>query len=392
MLLLILVILLVWLASRGIYDKLKQDTFANDFMSYWSSARLLLAGSNPYLPEHLLALQQSIGWSSPEPIIMYSVPSTLTFILPFAIGNFIFSKLLWLLLMLGLMFLGAHWLWNLYGGAEDDRAWSILLLSTLTPVYFMIRSAQIVPLVLVGFAGFLYFQKNRKDFLAGICTALIAVKPHVAYLFWIVLLLWVLRERRWYIIMGVLGGNAIIAFVPLLFNHNVFFQYLDAMRDQNTTSFWATPTIGTWLRLFWGDEKHWLQYISLLFGLLWLLFHWRRKGSSWDWTQETPLLLMVSLMTSIYCWTHDYALLIVPMTQTAVFIVSNRDNRTLMFLIGFYIIMNIIAFIECAVDLGYHQHYFIWYPVFILVCYVTAARYRLAISLTASNSLPIPKA
>ena len=390
-LLLILVILLIFWASREICDKFAQDSFANDFMSYWSSARLLLSGSNPYVPAHVMALQKSVGWSCPEPIVMYSPPSTLTYILPFALGNYVISKMSWFLLMLGLIFLGTHWLWTLYGGENEDRFWSLLLLATFSPVYFTIRSAQIVPLVLIGFAGFLYFQKNRNDLLAGICTALIAIKPHVAYLFWIALLLWVLRERKWHILIGVVCGNAIVSLVPLLFNHEVFFQHWDAIRDQNTTTFWATPTLGTWLRLFWGGERHWLQYMSLLLGLSWFLFHWSRKGPSWNWLKETPLLLMVSLMTSIYCWIHDYALLLVPMIQSALLIVRNGKSGISMSLAGFYIIMNIVAFAESAVDQGDHQHYFIWYPLFILICYFTAARYGGATSLTSLNSESRPE-
>ena len=33
--------------------------------------------------------------------------------------------------------------------------------------------------------------------LAGVAAVLIAVKPHLAYLFWIALMLWSIRERRW---------------------------------------------------------------------------------------------------------------------------------------------------------------------------------------------------
>ena len=372
--LLILFILSLTCGSRAFYDRLAQEDVLTDFVAYWSSARLLLLSDNPYCSEHLQILQQSVGWSQPDPLVMYNPPSTLTYILPFTAGNYVTSKFLWLVFILGLTLWSAQCLWYLYGGAKEKRHWLLILLATFSPVYFMLGKGQIIPIVLIGLVGFLYFQEKRNDLLAGISiTTLITIKPHVAYLFCIILLLWLTRERRWHILTGAFIGNFMFFFVPLFFNQNLLTQYWEAMLNQRGAYLWATPTIGTYLRFFWGGDKYWLQYLPMLFGISWLFLHWLRRRSSWNWTQEMPMLLVISLMTNFYCWVNDYALMIATTIHPVTLIAGNRINKISLFLIGFYIFMNFIAFITYY-NLNLSEHYFIWYPLFILVFHSIAAK------------------
>jgi hypothetical protein len=47
-------------------------------------------------------------------------------------------------------------------------AW--LLTVTFVPSVFVLVIGQIAPLVLVGFAGFLYFERRGQNFTAGRCS------------------------------------------------------------------------------------------------------------------------------------------------------------------------------------------------------------------------------
>ena len=368
----LVLLLSLWTCIR-LYDLIERDFIGMDFAAYWSSVRLLLAGENPYSAERLESLQRSVGWSQEEPLIIYNPPSVLTYILPFSMGEYPIAKFLWMLIVnIVLTFACVHWLWGLYGGKDEHRLWSIILLGTFAPFYFMIAKGQIVPLVLVGLVGFLYFQKLEKDILAGIFIAFIAIKPHAVYLFLFVLLLWLIQERRWQILAGAVLGNFIAALVPVLFNPAVFSQYVEAMLNMQASFIWATPTLGTYFRLLWGGEKHWLQFAPIIFGMSWLFFHWYVRRESWNWNQEMPLLLLMSLMTSFYCWVNDYALLIIPMIQSVALIISCRKIKIQILFTTLYLLMNAMALIAYIRYQG--EYHFIWYPPSVLVCYSIAMK------------------
>ena len=53
------------------------------------------------------------------------------------------------------------------------------------------KLGQIVPFMLLGLVGFLYFVRRKQWWLAGMMTVFIAIKPHTLYLFWFAMLLWV---------------------------------------------------------------------------------------------------------------------------------------------------------------------------------------------------------
>jgi hypothetical protein len=64
------------------------------------------------------------------------------------------------------------------------------------------------------------------------------------------------------------------------------------------------------LRVFFGLERGWLQFVPLLVGLLGLgLWLWRRSGP-WRWQDTTPPLLLASALTTPYVWSYDQVVLL----------------------------------------------------------------------------------
>src|SRR5437763_628311 len=80
------------------------------------------------------------------------------------------------------------------------RLLALALACTFVPVYVAIIAGRISPLLLLGAVLFLTFVRRGNDLCAGAACALLAVKPHLAYLFWIAVLLWSIRERRWHVL------------------------------------------------------------------------------------------------------------------------------------------------------------------------------------------------
>ena len=51
--------------------------------------------------------------------------------------------------------------------------------------------------------------KNKRDFAAGVCLLPLTVKPQISYMAFILLLVWVIKERRWKVFTGFLSISII---------------------------------------------------------------------------------------------------------------------------------------------------------------------------------------
>ncbi len=298
----------------------------DDFVEYWAAGRLNLTGGNPYAPEQLRALQVEVGLSEDSAaIVMWNPPWTLTVVMPFGLLSYPTGRLLWLGLHFALILACADWAWRFYGGPVRRRWLAWIVAITFAPSLFVLNMGQIGTLILLGVVGFLYFSEKEQWWLAGASAALIAIKPHLLYLFWAALLLWALSRRRWPVLLGGgLTGLAATA-IPLAINPGVISQYLQALMSE-PPFYWASPTLGSVLRLLFGLDRHWLQFLPSVVGLVWFTLHWRTHRHTWNWRDQMPLLLLVSIVTTSYGWEFDQVVLLLAVMQAAVW-VFNHDRR-----------------------------------------------------------------
>jgi Glycosyltransferase family 87 len=296
-----------------------EPKYVRDFVEYWAASRLLLTGSNPYGPQELFELQRSVGWTDSIPLLMWNPPWTLSFILPFGLASFDVAQVLWLLLNTFIVLFCAKELWLVYGGLPTAyrRAWLVVL--TFAPAYLVLILGQIGPLILLGLVGFLLCARNKYWKWAGACTILVSIKPHLLYLFWIALVLWIFEKRQWQLMIGAMVSGFIAAAIPLLFSPSVYADYmqLNATAKLPTPYDWQTPTIGVAARLFFGGEKIWLQFVPCFIGISWLLFHWHKFKNHWEWTEQLPILIVASLATAAFAWSFDYIVLLPAIIQAA---------------------------------------------------------------------------
>jgi hypothetical protein len=279
-----------------------------DFLEYWGAARLLLHGGNPYDPVALLAVEQAVGWPSDSPIRMWNPPWTLGLVLPLTALPFRVATLVWFFLLV-LIILGCGLLLWRYFAPGDHRYWiGIVLALGFVPGISGLRYGQISPWLLLGVVGFLCAERAGHDILAGASLSLLMIKPHVAYLFWLAALWWILRNQRWRVLIGWLAALAAASGLALLLAPDVFANYLTALA--NPPLGWRTPTFGRWLRVFFGLELGWLQFLPSLLGVLGLvIWLWRRRGP-WRWQQLASPLLLASVVTTSYGWSHDQVVLL----------------------------------------------------------------------------------
>jgi hypothetical protein len=95
--------------------------------------------------------------------------------------------------------------------------------------------------------GFLRLVRREQYFKAGAMTLLIALKPHLLFLFWIFLLLWVLKTRRWVLVAGAASALIFGAGLPLLFYSDLISGYLGLVAKESIFHHVRRPGLFAWM-------------------------------------------------------------------------------------------------------------------------------------------------
>ena len=362
-----LLIIAICLLRYLCVSHIASDSRITDFISYWASGHLLLNGENPYSAESIMHVQQSVGWTKDEPLVMYNPPWTLTFILPFCAGDYFVAKFMWLIILLVILFICNHMLWTYYNGCEENRVLSLIAFGSFAPVYFMVSKGQIVPLILVGLVGFLHYNQKNKWWLAALFTIFLTIKPQITYLFWISLLLWIFHHKNWAFLSALAGIHLVFMSLPLFFRFHTYIDYFSQMTSSSSAYLWATPVLGTYLRLIFGGENYWLQFIPMIISIIWLFYYYAKGRQEWDWSREMPIILFVSLISTFYGWVNDYVLLLVALTQATGWTISSKPAYRKKILVV-YIIVNIVFFAQYLMSTG--EHLLVWYVPALFAIYL----------------------
>jgi len=332
-------LLLYPLATTALLDA--RVVGVDDFVQYWAAGRLNALGGNPYDPEQLRPLQRASGGAAfieSVATIAWNPPWTLALLMPFGLLSYPLSRLLWFLLHFALLFVTVCKIWDLYDGAAGERWVAWITLFILIPTLFVLKKGQIGALLLAGLVGALAAARRERWWLVGVCLTLLTIKPQLPYLFWPALLLWSVTQQKVSLALGGIGAVTFLTAVALVANPAVLQQYYTAVTTYPPAQ-WATPTLGGALRLLFGVEHFWLQFVPPLAGCVWLAFYWFKRRRRWDWVQESPLLLTVSLVTAAYAWTYDLVLLALPAVQVGA-LASRRARSWQMPVVALYAALN----------------------------------------------------
>ena len=217
----------------------------------------------------------------------------------------------------------ARAVWNL---CTPTPSLAPALLSLLFgPTVVILMLGQLTVLVLLGITLFLILAERNRDWLAGASLLLVVAKPHVAFLFLLAVLLWILYFKRWKILVSGAVAFTAATIAAIAINPHIYSQFLDRTRlvVHETESY---PNLGG--ALYAASGHHILALLPQLIGLIWLVFYWRRHRVDWDWKSDGMVVLLVSVATSYYSYPYD-EVLVLPALMAA-YVTGNRR----IFLIG----------------------------------------------------------
>ena len=340
-----------------------------DYVGFWTTGRLFLRGENPYSLSALQELRAEEGLNNSNPyyeVVLYP-PWAIPVMALMGLFEFQTGQLVFIMIYVAIIFTSTEFFWQRYGGSSNLRWLAHLLAFLFAPSLFVIGRIQMAPLVLLGIVGVLFFlSRPRRDWLAGASLYLVAIKPHLPYLFLGALLLWVLRNRRWGVVIGGVAVLLISWVLTLPFNSSLYWQYLTMRQARFNQLDWATPTIGNFLRSLFGYEQVWLQVLPSLIGLLWLGWYWTQRKGNWDWWAETPLLLLASVISATFIWTYDQVILIPALIAGAVRLTQIDQRRVTQSLL-------LAVFGLSAATIWLHRMFddawFVWFAPTLLIWY-----------------------
>ena len=190
----------------------------HDFVEYWTAAHLLTARQNPYSLAEVFKMERRAGFEQSVPIMLLSPPWALPLIAPIGlINSYALGCLLWMIILIAAVAWSSRLLMDVYFDElripeiSDTTFYRCLFAFTFYPVLLCLRYAQTAPLMLLGTAGFLYFDKKARPVIAGMFMALTLVKPQLLYLVWLALLLRSIQKRQWKILASAAGFVALLS-------------------------------------------------------------------------------------------------------------------------------------------------------------------------------------
>jgi hypothetical protein len=343
-----------------------------DFAAYWTASRQLLVHQNPYAAGAVLDMERRLGFREPLPLIMRNPPWAAPFVLPFGLFKYSAAQRAWLMVQLVAVGLSVHVLWAIYAKRERVLWVPWLVTTTFVPLAAVLALGQVGPLILLGISWFLWAQERGRDGIAGASIFLVALKPHVALLFWPALLIWSVRNRRLRLLLVfglcLLTASAVAVFFdPLIFTH-----YRELWRQ--TAIVWSeTPTLsGVLCRVLPG--RNWLVWLPAAVALIWFVLRWMQVQKNWSWREEMPWLLLISVTASPYAWFFDQVVLLAALLPAATLLVSSTSRNVLAAAMAYF------AINAAALALILEQRRTFWYvwsaPAWLLLYAWATSRLR----------------
>jgi hypothetical protein len=323
-------------------------TNANDFIEYWSAGKLFVHGANPYSGPMILALEKSRGFTPDAPLIMLNPPWALPMVAPLGFLPALGALVLWIVAAAGSILASVV----LLDIPPKNRTLAFLF----APVLGCFAMEQSSPFLLLGFALFLRFHRSR-PFLAGASLVLMAIKPHLFMVFWVILLSDCIYRRRFTILAGFASSLACVSALVTAVRPHVWQDYLGVLRestlDQN-----AYPTLPSLLRAVIDVKLTWIATIPLCLAIAWGIAYYWRQRSHWNWNREGMLVMMVAILTSPYCWISDEVVLM-PSVASALASPPRRFSMEILAAINFAGVAGICISIRSLAWLP--LAYFLWY-------------------------------
>jgi hypothetical protein len=253
-------------------------------------------------------------------------------------------------------------LWIL-NGRPPDRLHLVSYL--FPPALACLLAGQAGIFLLFGVVLFLYFH-DSKPYLAGAALIFLTLKPQLLLSFDLVLLLWVVAGKRFRIAIGALTAIALCIIFSLALDHSAWSRYTQMRAEQIDDQ--IAPTASFMFQMLLGQNHPWVQFIPTAVACAWAARRYLNSHVRWDWRNDMPLLLLVSVMTSPNAWFTDEAI-VLPAILYGLYQTSDAGRS----LIPYCCIAG-VALIEVFANVDMNSGLYIWTTPAWLLWYLSATK------------------
>ena len=326
-----------------------------DLLQYWAASKIFFEGQNPYDPNLLLEVQRGVSSLDSLPVLMWNPPLIFPMIMFLAAMTFRAALLFWFILscaLIGVSF-GILLVWNRCVEGSG-RILPLLFLLTFYPLSLSLFYGQISPIILFGLSAFLLLEK-RSPYSAGLSLSLTLVKPHLLYLVYMFLLIRAWKERGWKVILGLMGGCAVLSLLPFIWQPDVSAWYMEAL--QSPPVYWKTPTAGSFLQGAAAGSIYIPRILpTLVTTALAFVFFVRAEKLS---LCTLLCCIPVSLVTSPYGWVYDQMLLL----PCALYVLAVSRSLPVPRRFMIWILLFGANVLMMAIPGSQGQQVYLWYPL-----------------------------
>ena len=304
-----------------------------DFIAFWAGMKVFLGGGNPYDDALILAIQKPIHPNMVDPQVYLNPPWAILPMLPLGWFDLSVSSSLWILCNLIFWCAAVLSIVLRLPGSRLQRYAAGLIGLLSVPSFFNVWMGQLSLGILMASLGAMFGYKHRKDILVGFCLAILMVKPHLVFLFGLVVGLEFIRERRWKIPASFILFFGCMCLFPVLTRPHI---YQEWMNREFSPLLWKTATVSSLIRyavlLFTGKVPAWPVYTMPLLGMLLFLGWYLRQGlkiHQEKWLGSFAFLLLISIICAPYAWLYDFCLLLPAQLYLVHFALSSgvSENR-----------------------------------------------------------------
>ena len=348
-----------------IYAMSANEAAQRDFICYWATGQQLVHHADPYDGQAILQIEKSIGYSASSPFFMSEPPTALFIALPLGFLSAKTGAVLWSLAIIVCLMASIRLLWIL-NGRPPDRLHLVGYL--FPPALACLLAGDTGVFLLFGVVLFLYFH-DSKPYLAGAALIVLALKPQLFLPFDLVLLLWIVAGKRFRIAIGALTAIGLCIIFSVLLDRSAWSHYAQITAEQIDDQ--IVPTASFLFQMLLAQNHPWVQFIPTAVACAWATRRYLNSHAQWNWQNDMPVLLLISVMTSPNAWFTDEAI-VLPAILYGLYQTSNAGRSLIP-----YCCVAGVALIEVFANVDITSGLYIWTAPAWLLWYLSGSRFPL---------------
>ena len=283
-----------------------------DFYYFWAAAKIVAAGGDCYNHGALASVMYQAGFPLDQlPSPFPYPPWILIFIIPLGYLSFENASHVFLIFSLSAITLSVAAIYQTLTQLKyiDTSIINYLLLVVLfAPFFKIIVWGHAVVICFLGLSLFIYYLQKQRDLASGVALSLTLIKPHVFLIFYLAVFIIIIKQSRFKIAVAGLIAFLTITLIAIILFPVATQSYAEAILKIASVHNHLGASINSFLDI--GDYGS-LCYWTLFFASFLIVI----QSSNQPYFILIGLSLPLSVLVSIYAWSHDFYMLF-PMYAT----------------------------------------------------------------------------